>query len=193
MQPAALIANRWLDRESWARERLSAHAGRTLRIAIGPATASLAIDEKGRFIEAAAAPDLTLTISPLRLPTFLAHPERWSELVQADGDAPLAATLADLAHTLPWYVEGECAGMLGPIVGTRLADAGRHLLALPEYVAERFGESLASYARDETGAAVRGDDVRDFAAEVEHIATRTDTLAARIEQLGDANRKNVAG
>ena len=69
--------------------------------------------------------------------------------VTADGDAALAATLRDLALTLPWFVEQAFAKALGPIVGQRVADAGRRLLAFPEYAVDRVGEASRSYARDE--------------------------------------------
>jgi hypothetical protein len=39
------------------------------------------------------AADLTLTISPFAVPAFVADPKRWDELVGAEGDAALAATL----------------------------------------------------------------------------------------------------
>ena len=37
MNVTAEIINRTLERESWARERLAVHAGRTVRFVVGPA------------------------------------------------------------------------------------------------------------------------------------------------------------
>ena len=83
MTLAADVINRVLERESWARERLVAHAGRTVQIDIGPASRTLFIAADGRFSDSEAVPDLTLTISPLRLPmassvtgTFMVLPSR---------------------------------------------------------------------------------------------------------------------
>ena len=73
MNLTAEFINRTLDRETWARDRLAAHAGRTLRLVVGPARIDYAIDHSGRLLDAAAAPDLTLTISPLRLPGLRCH------------------------------------------------------------------------------------------------------------------------
>ena len=134
IDPAIGLANRVLEREDWARERLSAHAGRTVRMVCGPMASTLAIAPSGMLSPAQSAADLTLSISPLRLPTLLAHPERWMELVAVEGDAALAATLADLARTLPWFVEQAFASALGPLIGTRVADAGRELLSLPDRI-----------------------------------------------------------
>ena len=111
MSVAEDTINRALERESWAREKLAAHAGRTVRLAVGPLDRTIAIGADGRLSAAAQAPDLTLAISPLRLPNLLAAPERWNELVTTTGDPALAATLAELALTLPWFVEQTLAGL----------------------------------------------------------------------------------
>ena len=175
--------NRALESENWAREKLAAHGGRTLRLVIGPLSRAFAIDADGRLSPGDAPPDLTLSISPLRLPALLARPERWTELVAAEGDAPLAATLAELALTLPWFVEQTLARALGPIAGQQVADAGRRLLAMPEYVAQRFGDSLGRYVADEAQLVVGAEEARAFAAEVAATSARVDTLAARIDAL----------
>ena len=177
--------NRALERESWAREKLAAHGGRTLRLVVGPLSRTFAIDADGRLSPGDAPPDLTLTISPLRLPALLTRPERWTELVAAEGDAPLAATLAELALTLPWFVEQTLARVLGPIAGQQVADMGRRLLALPEYVAQRFGDSLGRYVADEARLAVGAEEARALAAEVATTSARVDALAARIDALAE--------
>ena len=182
IDPAIGLANRVLEREDWARERLSAHAGRTVRMVCGPMASTLAIAPSGMLSPSQSAADLTLSIPPLRLPTLLARPERWTELVAVDGDAALAATLADLARTLPWFVEQAFASALGPLIGTRVAEAGRELLALPERAAQSFGESLSSYARDEAGLGVSASTFADFVAEAAAVAARIDALALRLDQ-----------
>jgi len=188
IDPAIGFANRVLEREHWARERLSAHAGRTLRMICGPLATTLTIAPSGMLTATHDAADLTLSISPLRVPALLARPERWSELVAANGDADLAATLADLTQTLPWLVEQAFASALGPVIGTRVADAGRALMALPEYAAQSFDASLASYVRDEAALGISASRLADFGAEVAAIATRVDALAARLDQAGDRKK-----
>jgi ubiquinone biosynthesis protein UbiJ len=190
--PALRLANRVLERENWARERLSAHSGRTVRLVCGPATSTMSIAPSGMLDPGYHEPDLTLEISPLRVPALLAHPERWTELVAASGDASLAATFADLAQTLPWFVEQAFASLLGPLLGTRVADAGRALLALPEHAAQSFGGSLTSYARDEAGIGVGASEVAGFSAEVAAIAARVDALAQRLDQAVEAGSAKAA-
>jgi len=187
--PAALapaLVNRALEHEGWAQTSLAAHAGRTFAIAVGPVTTRLRIDAAGKVEAAprdASHPDVTLALSPPSVPAFLANPKRWDEFVVADGDAALAATLKGLAETLPWFVERAFAAALGPIVGQRVADAGRRLLAFPEYAATRVGDSVASYARDEIQFAATSMDARAFGEDVTAIAARVDAAAERIDTL----------
>ncbi len=180
--PAA-IANHLLSREAWARERLSTHAGRTFAIAVGPVWTTLAIDESGMLgapTQAVDKPDLELRISTLDAPSFLADPSRWNALVSAQGDAALASTLGELAQTLPWFIERTFASVLGPILGQRVADAGRAMLAFPAYAAARVGDSVASYASDEAGVATRTIELQVFGEQVAALAARADALAARL-------------
>jgi ubiquinone biosynthesis protein UbiJ len=183
MRGAATLANRALAREDWARERLAAHAGRKLRIVAGPAALTLAINADGSFADSEEEPDLTLTIPALRLPALMARPERWNELVVATGDPSLASTIGELAQTLPWFIERSFARIFGPIVGVQLAEAGRRLLALPGYAAERAGSSFASYASDESGLVAGARAGSEFAAEAAALAARVDALGERIDRL----------
>jgi ubiquinone biosynthesis protein UbiJ len=183
MMVTGTLFNRSLDREPWARERLAAHAGRTFRMVVGPVHFAHAIDGGGRLTEATQAPDLTLTVSPLRVPALLAQPSRWNELVEAQGDSALAATLAELALTLPMFVEQALTQALGPVVGSQVAATGARLLAMPDYAAQRFGETLARYVGEESEAAVRGSEARAFAEDVNALAAAVDALAARVDTL----------
>ncbi len=183
LDPALALANRALEHEAWARDRLAVHAGKKLRIRMGPASATLEIGDGGKLVRSDAAPDLTLTISPLRVPPLLARPERFSELVEADGDPELSATLADLAITLPWWVEQTFARVLGPVAGTRIADAGRALLQLPGHAAASFGASVRDYVRDETHLAVTRAQLDAFESDVSALAERVEALSASVDAL----------
>ena len=183
------LANRVLRDEDWAREKLLPHAGRAFTMACGPVATGYAVRDDGTLGARAAgsAPaDAELYLSPLDLPAFLADPSRWNALVTAHGDAALVATLRELAGTLPWFVERAFARALGPVVGQRVADAGRHLLGFPEYAGARLTENVASYLRDETGMLARGDEARRFAADNAALAARVDDLEARVARLAAA-------
>jgi ubiquinone biosynthesis protein UbiJ len=186
VQPAAALANRVLEREAWARERLAAHAGQGFVLAVGPVATGFRIDSTGLIASAplsGGGADLTLSVSPLSIPSLLSDPSRWDALVTANGAPALAATLRDLALTLPWFVEQAFAKALGPVIGQRVADAGRRLLAFPEYAVDRVSESVGSYARDEADLLARGDEARAFAQENAALAARVDALEPRLDAL----------
>ena len=180
----ARLANRFLAEQDWAREKLAPMAGRAFSLAVGPLSASWSIGDGGTIVAASGVtPDLKLRLSPLSVPAFLADPTRWSELVQEEGDAELGGVLKEVARTLPWFVEETFAKALGPVVGQRLADAGRRMLAFPEYAAQKLSDSAGSYARDEAGLLARGVDARRLRDEIDEVASRVDALAKRIEAL----------
>src|SRR2546423_5958214 len=128
---SATAVNRALDRAPWALERLVAHAGRSFSVTIGPLATTLRIAPDGHVEAAPAAStaDVRLQVSPVTLPSFLADPRRWNELVTEEGDVALGGTLKELAQTLPWVVEDAFARAFGAVVGQRVADTGRRLLA----------------------------------------------------------------
>ena len=106
----------------------------------------------------------------------------------------LAATLSELAQTLPWFVEASFARMLGPVAGMRVARLGQRLLSFPDYATRRFAESAVSYARDEAPLGVNATECRSLAAENEALAQRADALAERVDRLpGGGKRESTVG
>ncbi len=188
---AAGFANRALERESWARQRLAVHAGRTFTVVAGPVVSALRIDATGLLEPYALAdgpPDLRLAVMPWAIPGLLADPGRWDSSVTARGDAALAATLRELAQTTPFWIEQFASRWLGPIAGQRVAGAGRQLLAFPEQAAQRVVDSVASYVRDETGWLASGEEGRVFAQQSAVLAERAAALEQRIDNLA----RNIA-
>jgi ubiquinone biosynthesis protein UbiJ len=180
------VANRMLADEPWARARLAGHAGRAFMLRAGPMTLGFRIDENGSLERAplvGVTPDLVLSLSPLNGPALLANPARWNEFVTEEGDVELGGTLKELAQTLPWFVEKLCARALGPIVGQRVAEAGRRALQLPEYAAQRVTENIGSYARDEIQVLAHPADLQTLIDESASLAVRVEQLDARIAAL----------
>lgn len=176
---------RILAGEPWARERLAEFAGRSFIVRAGPLVQAFRIGQDGipEPLPAPPVADLTLTLSPLAVPSLLAAPGRWNEFVTEAGDPALATTLRELAITLPWFVERILARALGPIAGQRLADAGRRMLALPGYVTTRLATSLGGYARDEAGVLAGHADAARLTEDEQVLAARTEALEARIAAL----------
>ena len=186
MALANSAVNRMLADEPWARERLAPHAGRMFMVRVGPVATGFRIAADGSLDDAplaGATPDLVLSLSPLNVPSFLADPGRWNELVVEEGDVELGGALKELAQTLPWFVEKLCARALGPIVGQRVADVGRRMLQVPEYAATRLAENVGTYARDEAQVIAHPADFRALVEQTTLLAERVDALGARLQRL----------
>ncbi len=181
MDPVRALINRTLDREAWARERLQAHAGASFRVIVGLASVTHAIDASGRLGEAAGEPDLTLTISPLRLPALLAQPARWPDIVHAQGDAALASSLSEIASTAPLFAEQALAKIVGPVVASQIAAAGASALQMPEYAAQRVADSVALYVGEQSDAALGKAEAHAFASEVAALSADIDAFATRVD------------
>ena len=181
---AAGLANRALAGEDWTRGKLSAHAGRIFVLESGPVAASFAIGDDGSLAAApaGAAPALTLTVSPLALPALAAEPSRWPSLVRGDGDPALASTLEELALTFPWFVERAFGAVLGPIVGQKVADAGRTLLAIPGELSRRAARSVGDFAGESDLVASRSE-LESLVQGTADVEARMAALAARVAKL----------
>jgi ubiquinone biosynthesis protein UbiJ len=185
MTLADAALNRFLAGEPWARERLAAHAGRSFIVHVGPVAPGFRIDAGGllEHLPATTTADLTLTLSPLDVAPLLADPRRWNEFIVEEGDVQLGGTLKELAATLPWFVEKLFARALGPVVGQRMADAGRRMLGMPEYVATRVIANVGSYARDEAKLLAHPADMHEFVEQERALAARAGALDTRIAAL----------
>ena len=186
MTPGTAAANRLLEHEPWARERLATKAGRSFSVRVGPVVAAFRIDPSGLLARESLAGhevDLALTLSPFDVPAMLANPARWNEFVVEDGDADLAGVLKELAQTLPWFVERGLSRPFGAIVGQRIADMGRAALAMPEYAATRVAANVGSYARDEAQLLAHPADMRVLADDTALLTARIDALDVRVASL----------
>ena len=186
LDPAAQFANHMLERETWARQRLAVHAGRTFVLVAVPVVAPFRIGETGLLESYALADgpaDLRLTVQPWSVPGLLADPARWSEVVKSEGDPALAATLRELAQTAPFWIEQFLSRWLGPIAGQRVADAGRQALAFPEHAFARLTDSMLGYLREQTSLVASGEEARVFAEQNALLAQRVNDLEARLEAL----------
>jgi ubiquinone biosynthesis protein UbiJ len=175
------VIGRWPA--STGRAKLATHSGQIFALESGPLSASYAIGDDGSLAVAAAgaAPSLTLTVSPLALPVLAADPSRWRALVTGEGDPKLAKVVEELALTFPWFVERAFAAALGPIVGQKVADAGRTLLSIPAEIsrAPRPASATSRASRTSSRRAPR----LDALAQAPPTSTRAPRLAARVAKL----------
>jgi len=186
-----------LRQQQWARDRLAAHAGATLRFAVdGPPLAGLpapewqvTIDEQGFLREAPAdvQPQASLLLRPsvdALFATLRDGPDGLSRHLRIEGDVALAATMGELARHLRWEPEEDLSRFVGDAAahriasamresGERLRDAGRRAAsAASGFVTgeqqQLATRPLANWLRDGTVA----------------LEQRVSALEARVRRLG---------
>jgi ubiquinone biosynthesis protein UbiJ len=194
---AALAVNGLLRREAWARERLTRHAGKTVRFVLGGFTLSLSINSEGYadMADPAIVPDVTLTVAAEKLGATrwfgaaratgvsAAHADNFAEMTHISGDAALAQVVADLAAHLRWDVEDELARLVGDIPAARLVAGARALAAGARGAAQRVGANVAEYLAHETPVLTAQAALRAWGNEVAVAAGGVETLAARLGRL----------
>lgn len=186
--------NALLKREAWAREQLAAHAGKSLRVAVGEAwnlRASVASDGLFQACDEAIVPDVILSVPRDRLREL---PGVWREqglagvtgLTRIEGDASLAQVLSELARSLRWDVEDDLSRVVGDVLAVRLVAGARQLASGARAAARRAQENLSEYLGDESGIGVPASALGDWSERRQGLANRLDALESRLRRLEHA-------
>jgi len=203
LAPAAFsgsLLNKLLQREPWARDRLSRHAGKTVRFMVGGFRAEYAIQATG-LVEAsdpAVMPDVILTVPAqklARMPAVLAarDPEAIADIMHVQGDAGLAQVVSDLARDLRWDVEEDLARVVGDVAAVRVLAAGRALAEGGRTAAWRLAGNVSEYISEESGMVASQPAVEAWSARLAELQERLDRLESRIGVLDRAAGRRSAG
>ncbi|MCX7893084.1 MAG: SCP2 sterol-binding domain-containing protein [Burkholderiales bacterium] len=188
MLPNPVIAaiNHLLEREDWARERLTPFAGRTVEFRLPPLPdLRLAVLDGGLVggADSALPPDLVVRIPPASVPGILARDEAALREVAIEGDTELARAVQFLFRHLRWDAEEDLARVVGDVPAHRVAEAGRAFAAWNREAAERLGRNFAEYFTEEAGLLARPAEVSRFGAEVDALRDDVERLEKRIARL----------
>ncbi|UHL63951.1 SCP2 sterol-binding domain-containing protein [Paralcaligenes sp. KSB-10] len=193
LTPAAVFArtlNKLLQREEWARERLSRHAGKTLRFVLGRISLSLTLRADG-YVEAsdpAIVPDVTLTIPADKLshlPAVLrpGDPTEIAALMHVEGDAGLAHVVSDLARDLRWDVESDLARLFGDVAALRMVSGFKSVSASLQRAGERLAGNVGEYLSEEGELLVGRPSFEERLARLRASQARLDVLEHRVSRL----------
>ena len=196
VQAIAVAFNLLTRQQPWAAERLTRHAGKTLRVALGAFHVTLTIGHDGHLTQAdpAIIPDVVLDVVPERLGAArllsLREGGEFSDLIQISGEASLAQVVSELARDLRPDPEDLLARWVGDIPATRIIGGLRSVGQGARGAAQRFAQNLAEYLSEEAGALVgkpamaafEADNVETF-ARLESVGHRLTALAARVQRL----------
>ena len=177
-------ANRVLARETWARQRLKAFAGKTLRVDVPAAGRGfLRIDADGFLRRAAtSAADAEVKL-PWSLPLQMSGARGKIHGLIVEGDPALAGVLKDILSELRWDAEQQLAEVIGAIPAARLARIARSAIAGPGAVASRLGAQLAESLTYDLQLIAGPDAARHLYAGIDAAASALDDVEARIRVL----------
>lgn len=184
---SASVLNALLQREPWAAERLSRHAGKSLRFTVGGMCVAYTIQADGRLriCDPAVVPDVTLSIAGEHLtdlPAVLRGRDLASitDRLHVQGDAALATLVSELARDLRWDIEEDMAGKFGDLLGPALLNGGRTALRFAQSAAERTAANLAEYLGEESEMLATRTSVEAFAVRRAELQRRLDALDQRL-------------
>ena len=204
--PGALLVralNALLKRESWARDRLIRHAGKTVRVAFGHVSASVTIDSQGyvSLADSVIVPDVTLTLASekLSLDMLLALGKSRDgaaiiDITHISGDAGLTQVIAELAQHLRWDVEDDLAQRIGDVPALKLTQGARALAHRVRTGSERLASNVAEYIAYERPILVNKPVFEDHQSRVGQLQVDTEALQKRFDAiLSDAPTRAAEG
>jgi ubiquinone biosynthesis accessory factor UbiJ len=183
--PASAAVNHVLRSAPLALERLGRHAGRTVRIRIGPASFAFTVQTTGEVTAAlaGAARDLDVRISPFLLPRLLARDDAAWRDIEMTGDMELAHEVSFLFRHLTWDVEEDLSRVVGDIAAHRVVSTAKALDGWARDAALRTAQGAAEYWTEESPVIASRVKVGGFVREVSDLRDAVDRLEKRIERL----------
>ncbi len=188
--PLPAIINHLLSQHSWAREKLMAHAGKSVRIDAAPFAITLLVAASGD-VEAIPDPgktDVAFKLSLAQLPLVLADPEQALKSVHLEGDAEFAQTLDILMREVRWDAEEDLSRVIGDVPAYRAMQGVRAFNAWGRDAAQRLAGNSAAFLVDEEPMLVRPRMVEQFADEVAAARDACARLEKRIALIEARNQ-----
>jgi ubiquinone biosynthesis protein UbiJ len=156
-QTALSALNHVLRQQEWARDRLRAHAGRTVRLIVasplGPVATDARIADDGTLAVATVdAPSVTLTLTPSLDSLFGVvrdGPRGLTGALKVDGDVMVAAAVGEVAQHLRWDVEEDLSRVVGDRAAHRLGETARGGVRRAEDLRLRVESGLRQFLVEE--------------------------------------------
>jgi ubiquinone biosynthesis protein UbiJ len=185
MQPPFIaILNHVLRQNSWARDRLMPHAGKSVRFESAPFSLALTVREDGGVAAAAqdAAPDATIRISPGTAMRVLLRDESAWAGVEVSGDTEFSQAIHQVWRHLRWDAEEDLARVFGDVAAHRMTQSAA---ALDQWRSQSFDNLARSFAEhwiEERPLIAGARDIAAFNREVDRLREDVARLEKRIER-----------
>lgn len=100
-----------------------------------------------------------------------------------EGDAELLSAFNDVFQHMQWDVEADLASLFGPVIGFRLAEAGRNLAGWVGQATVEGARTLAEYVTEENPMLATPLAIREFNTAVDTLRDDVERLEARLARL----------
>jgi ubiquinone biosynthesis protein UbiJ len=191
-QGALSALNHVLQQQSWARDRLRAHAERSVRIVVdsplGLVSADARILPDGTLAVAVVdAPTVTLTLKPsidAVFGLFRDGPAGLSGHLKVDGDVMVAAAVGEVAQHLRWDIEEDLSRVVGDRVAHRVGETARRGLRQAQDVRARAESGARQYLVDEDRRLISRAEMKSFAEGVRGLQQSVEHIEQRVALRG---------
>lgn len=181
--------NHVLAQNSWARERLSAHAGRNAILSLDPVfRLGFFVSTDGLLANWAAADgelaDVQLRLGADQLPSLLAEgPAAAMNKVRIEGNADFAEAIGFVFRHLRWDAEEDLSRIVGDIGAHRISTGLRGLHQAATDIFQRSNEGLTEYLVEEARMLTPDALLVEQQSELVELRDRLGRLQQRIERI----------
>jgi ubiquinone biosynthesis protein UbiJ len=187
-QTALSALNHVLRQQDWARDRLRAHAGRTVRMIVesplGPVASEARIADDGTLeVATVASPTVTLTLKPSIDALFGAlrdGPKGLTGHLKVEGDVMVAAAVGEIAQHLRWDVEEDLSRVFGDRVAHRVGETAREGARQADDLRGRVESGVRQFLVDEDRQLVPRQDMASLADSVRALEDAVGRLESGI-------------
>lgn len=184
--------NHVLRQQVWAREKLRVHAGRTVRMAVvsplGRVSADARIATDGTLeTTSSELPSVTLVLTPsvnAVFDTVRGGPQALAGHLKVEGDAMVAAAVAEIAQHLRWEVEEDLSQVVGDALAHRAGQTVRDLSVRSTEARERVRSGLRQFLVEDGRQLIESSHVRGLSQALEEL----DLRLARLESMARSRR-----
>ena len=177
--------NRLLRSNTWATDKLRAHAGKTVLMICPPGRLAATITIDGDLAPAPpdVIPDTTITVTPGLLMRIAARDESAWRDAQVSGDVDLAATIDYVRRNIAWDYEETLSRVFGDVAAHRIGGAIRDLDRWGRATLLNVAHATAEYATYESPLVASAIELERFSREVDEIRDDAERLDKRIALL----------
>lgn len=164
---------------------LARHAGRKLAIDALISRHVLLIQGNGQIAYAVSdtEADATIKLTPELLTRLPFEGKAAFRSAPTEGDAELLSAFNDVFQNMAWDAESDLSKVFGPIIGFRLAEAGRSFTGWLNQTTTDTAKTLAEYATHENPMLASPLDIKHFNADVDALRDDVARLETRLTNL----------